>query len=300
MNINPLVSVIIPTHNRANLLPRSINSVLSQTYKNLECIVVDDGSNDNTHKVVADIKDDRLIFLQHDKNKNASVARNTGIKHAKGDLIAFLDDDDEWLPTKLEKQVPLIQSLTPDVGMVYCWMDYYDKNGKLISEVHPTLRGYIFPNVLDAQRIGGCPTLIVRREVIDLIGGFDESLPRGNDGDFIRRVCRKYEVDFIPEVLVKIYIKHCFKRISDNKEDSIRNIIKSLEIRFIKFEEDLNKYPREFASIYAMIGLRYSQIGEVKRSITNSVKAIMKSPLSGRVYFIILRSIKEIIYFRFI
>lgn len=295
MNINPLVSVIIPTHNRANLLPRSINSVLSQTYKNLECIVVDDGSNDNTHKVVADIKDDRLIFLQHDKNKNASVARNTGIKHAKGDLIAFLDDDDEWLPTKLEKQVPLIQSLTPDVGMVYCWMDYYDKNGKLISEVHPTLRGYIFPNVLDAQRIGGCPTLIVRREVIDLIGGFDESLQRSNDGDFIRRVCQKYEVDFIPEALVNIYIEHGYKRITSEEKQGIINAIRAETVKFEKFETELKKNPKQRSNIYTLIGLNYSKQRKWKLATKSYLNALCIFPLNKLLFKRILNSLSIIL-----
>ena len=129
----PLVSVIIPTRNRVEMLCRAVNSVLSQTFDNLECIVVDDESHDNTEKVINSFEDDRLKYFRHEKNKGASAARNTGIRQSKGGLIAFLDDDDEWIATKLEKQVPLLKGLPERFGMVYCWMDYYDANNKLVS-----------------------------------------------------------------------------------------------------------------------------------------------------------------------
>ena len=101
-------------------MKRAIQSVLEQTYYELECIVVDDASKDQTEEVISSFEDDRLRYFRHEKNKGASAARNTGIKHAKGELIAFLDDDDEWISTKLEKQVPFLQSLPESFGMVYC------------------------------------------------------------------------------------------------------------------------------------------------------------------------------------
>ncbi|MEA3350641.1 MAG: glycosyltransferase family 2 protein, partial [Chloroflexota bacterium] len=240
----PFVSVIVPTHNRADLLPRAIGSVLKQSYPRLECIVVDDAPDDSSEAVVAQFDDDRLVYLQHETNRGASAARNTGIAQAKGEMIAFLDDDDEWLPTKLEKQVPLLENAPPQVGMVYCWMDYYDR-GRLATEHHPTYRGYVFPHVLDGQRIGGCPTLLVRRSVFEDVGGFDESLVRGNDGDFIRRVCLNYDVDLIPEVLVKVYIGHSYKRITRHDEQGLWNDINSHRVKLVKFEKELQKYPKQ-------------------------------------------------------
>ena len=115
-----LVSTIIPTHNRSKMLNRSINSVLNQTYSAIECIVIDDGSTDNTVDVIETQKDDRLIYVSHKSNRGASAARNTGIRHSNGEYISFLDDDDEWLPTKLEKQVELLTNLPNKIGMVYC------------------------------------------------------------------------------------------------------------------------------------------------------------------------------------
>ena len=294
MKIPPFVSVIIPTYNRAALLPRAINSVLSQTYKKLVCIVVDDGSTDHTKEVVKSVKDDRIVYLRHKTNRQTSATRNTGIKHSRGELIAFLDDDDEWLPTKLEKQVRFIKSLPEKIGMVYCWMDYYDHNGKIIREVHPTLRGYVFPQVIDEQRLGGCPTLLVRREVIDDIVRFDESLPRGNDGDFIRRVCQKYEVDYVPEVLVKVHVGYGSKRISDNDKQSIKNAIKTQTVKFKKFELELRKLPKQKSNIYAIIAFHHSQLEEWKECLRNYIKAINTYPFSFKIYKHIRHSLKKV------
>jgi glycosyltransferase involved in cell wall biosynthesis len=293
----PLVSVIIPTHNRSDLLPKAICSVLRQTYTNLECIVVDDASTDDTERVVQQLADERLVYLRHETNQGASATRNTGIAHAKGDFIAFLDDDDEWLPTKLEKQVPHIQSLPASVGMVYCWMDYYDDQGRLVIEHHPTYRGYVFPYVLDQQRIGGCPTLLVRRPVIEKVGSFDESLPRGNDGDFIRRVCLKYEVDFIPEVLVKVRVGHGHERITSKLDtDGVWYAIKSQEIKLAKFKNELPKYPKQEANILASIGYYYSLLPDWKTCVHFFSRAVGKSATSRGVYAHMLRSLKNFHY----
>ena len=258
---NFLVSAIIPTHNRSRLLNRSINSVLNQTYSAVDCIVIDDGSTDNTTEVIDEIKDDRLIFFSHKSNKGASAARNTGIRNSNGEFIAFLDDDDEWLPTKLEKQVEILRNLPSKIGMVYCWMDYFE-NGKLIYEHHPKLRGSVFLEVLETQRLGGCPTLLVRKEVFDKIGLFDESLPRGNDGDFIRRVCREYEVDLVPEVLVKVHVDHGKKRISENDKVGLLNHIISQKHKLKVFRRELENFPLIRNRILKDIGDSYYRIGK--------------------------------------
>lgn len=279
-----LVSVILPTYNRAELLKRAIRSVLEQKYTDLECIIIDDASTDNTIHIMELFDDSRLIYLHHKNNLGTSAARNTGIAFAKGDLIAFLDDDDEWLPSKLEKQVPFIKSLPLEVGMIYCWINYYDDIGTLIKEHHPTYRGYIFPLVLDRQRIGGCPTLIVRREILKKVGGFDINLIRGNDGDFIRRVCLNYEVDFISEVLVKAHFNHGYKRISESDDLSIRSAIRGEIIKLIKFKNELSMYPNQTAHIYAKIAYNYNLLGDYKNCITFYRKAIKTSPISSNVY----------------
>jgi len=285
------VSVIIPTCNRSTLVTRAIESVLSQTYTDFECIIVDDASNDNTYEVVNSYSDDRLICFRHDTNLGASAARNTGIKHSKGNFIAFLDDDDEWLSTKLEKQVKLIRSLSDKVGMIHCWMDYFGQNGRIIKEHHSVLRGHVFPCVIDRQRMGGCPTLLVRRKVIERIGWFDESLPRGNDGDFIRRVCRQYEVDYVPEVLVKVYTNHGDERISDKNKKSIMNALKGQKIKLEKFSRELSQLPKQKANIYVYIGNHYAELGVISKALNNYLKAIYLVPYQKHLYKIFFRKL---------
>ena len=118
----PTGSVIIPTYNRARMVDRAIQSVLSQTYQDFEIIVVDDASTDNTQEVVKEcmFRDKRVRYIKHEKNKGGSAARNTGIKNEHGEYVGFLDSDDEWLPTKLEKQIELFRKRCNSVGAVYC------------------------------------------------------------------------------------------------------------------------------------------------------------------------------------
>ena len=122
--MKPLVSVVIPTWNRAGLIVRAINSVLSQTYSNWELIIVDDGSTDNTDEVVKKFQenDTRIRFIKHEKNSGGnSVPKNIGIKNAAGEYIAFLDSDDEYLPEKMEKQINLFnKSEIKNLGFVGC------------------------------------------------------------------------------------------------------------------------------------------------------------------------------------
>lgn len=286
-----LVTVVIPTHNRSDLLPRAIRSVLGQTYKNLECIVVDDASNDSTEQVVREFEDNRLIYLRHETSLHASAARNSGIKKARGEFLAFLDDDDEWLPQKLEKQLGLITSSSEQVGLVYCWLDCYEEE-QLVSQRHPKLRGNIFKHTLDRQPIGNSSTLLVRRAVIETVGGFDESLPRGNDGDFIRRICRDYEVDFVPKVLVKVYIGHKYERITSVDEKGLRNAIKGHSVKLIKFKEQLEKYPKQAASIHATIAYYHALLGEWKNCFKHFQIALLLAPASLPIYVKALKSLQ--------
>ncbi len=253
-------------------MKRAVQSVLDQSYSTLECIVVDDGSKDQTKEVINSFEDDRIKYFRHEKNKGASAARNTGIRHSKGGLIAFLDDDDEWIASKLEKQVPLINSLPERFGMVYCWMDYFD-NGKLVYEHHPVLRGDVFGQVIDKQRLGGCPTLLIRRSVMHEVGSFDELLLRGNDGDFIRRVCQKFLVDLVPQVLVKVQIGHSNKRISDNNSAGLRLHIHSQYIKLQKFRDVLRRYPGPLSSIYVEIAHSLAKLGEWEKALYFLIKA---------------------------
>ena len=278
-----LVSVIVPTYNRATLVSRAIESVLAQTYENFELIVVDDASTDDTEVVVRGYDDERVTYLCHRRNSRVSAARNTGIDYASGEYLAFLDDDDEWFPTKLERQLNHLEAADLTMGMVYCWMEYHDAETP-VRQYRPQLEGYIFEETVGGQPIGACSTLVVRNEVVDEVGGFDESLPRGNDGDFIRRVAREYEVEYVPEVLVRHYVDHEYERITDETSESIANAIKANEAKLKKFATELDEKPALKGAIYARLGLRHCQLGHYRTGARYHLKAVRQDPLNPEIY----------------
>ena len=260
----PLVSVIIPTYNRGELLTSAVKSVLEQTYTNIECIVVDDCSTDHS---IENLRvtlgyDNRLIIKTHEINLHASAARNTGIEIAKGNLIAFLDDDDIWLKEKLEKQVSLLLNSDNKVGLVYCWLEVF--NGKKsVSTLCPELEGDVFEECLAKQPLGNASTILVRSEVIKKIGLFDINLPRGNDGDFIRRIAQHYKVRVVKEILVRYYVSHHGNpRISLNTYKGINNSVFSQETKLKKFNAELQKMPLQHQQILISIGRGYLSIGK--------------------------------------
>ena len=184
-----MVSVIIPTFNRAALLKKAIASVLSQTYKDFELIVVDDGSEDNTAEVISCFAD-RMTYIRQ-KNKGPASARNVGIKKSQGDFIAFLDSDDWWERKKLAVQMSEMQR-NPDLFISHTQEIWY-KNERLLNQKkrHEKFHGYIFDKCLPLC-VASMSTVMVRRELFDRVGLFDESLPCCEDYDFWLRVSIKH------------------------------------------------------------------------------------------------------------
>ncbi len=285
-----LVSVVVTTYNRSELVTRAIDSVLDQTLDEFELIVVDDASEDDTSEVVRRYDDQRLEYVRHDTNRHLSAARNTGIDRAEGQYIAFLDDDDEWLPTKLERQVELFESGAPSLGLVYCWMNHYDGED-VIKRYRPSLSGDIFPETLGGQPLGNGSTLLIRSAVFDDISGFDESLRRGIDGDFIRRVCRSYNIDYVPEVLVRYHIGHESNRITATDRKGIENAIRGQRTKLKKFESELERYPTRRAAILSKLGWRYGQLGDWSASGVHFLRALRADPTAAEIYWSVARTV---------
>lgn len=269
--IEPIVSVIVPTHNRAEMLKRAIKSVLAQTWKGeFELIIVSDGSNDNTEEIVQSFEDSRIRFLKHENIRGASAARNTGLRKAKGEYIAFLDDDDEWMSNKLEVQMPVIENSRQEIGLVYAWMEYF-RDGKSDHVNMPDLRGDVFVEMLDKQAIGGCPTIIIKKEVIDKVGYFDETLLRGNDGNYWRRISKHFHVDYVPEVLAKINIGHGDRLSLMNSPTS--NRILAYEKRLKIYSVEFDKHQAKKMNVLLYMGHDYLCMFEIKCAISCFLKA---------------------------
>lgn len=185
-NYKPLVSTIIPTYKRANMLPRAIDSVLNQTYGNIEIIVVDDNNPDSLDRKNVEIlmekysADSRVRYLKHNKNKNGSVARNTGIKNAKGKYVCFLDDDNYFYKEKVEKQIDYLQK-HPEYKAVYCGLKREDMEQISSQEGDLTFEQLSGTNIIDTNMI------LMERSIILQFGGWDERLKRNQDVSFMLR-----------------------------------------------------------------------------------------------------------------
>lgn len=204
----PKVSVVIPTYNRGHLIQKSINSVLNQTYRNIELIVVDDCSTDNTEAVVKEIKDERFIFLKSSERMGPSVARNKGIENATGELVAFQDSDDEWYIDKLEKQIELLLVSPNDVAAVYCGIEFFDvTTGYKIGE---DLREIDFKKAYKEGFLytPWTQTVLIKKNVLDEVGYFDERLLAAEDTELAIRVSRKYKYAFVKGPLIRIGKNH--------------------------------------------------------------------------------------------
>ncbi|MBW2991803.1 glycosyltransferase [Candidatus Woesearchaeota archaeon] len=194
-----LVSVIIPAYNSARFICEAIDSVLAQSYKNFEIVVVDDGSTDDTKKVLKKYKNKIRYIYQ--ENKKQAAARNKGIENSKGELIAFLDADDTWMKDKLKLQVPLFEE---DVGLVYGGICLFDgKKVKPGIHTNEFVKGRVFKELLMANFICAS-SVIIRKECIDKVGMFKEGISYFGVEDYHMwlKVCHTYKADYIKEPIL--------------------------------------------------------------------------------------------------
>jgi len=205
--MEPLISVILPTYNRANLLANSIQSVLTQTFHQLELLIIDDNSSDCTKKIVQKFqkKDERVIYIKINNNIGAAAARNVGINNSKGKFIAFQDSDDIWKKDKLQKQFQVFQAY-PQTGVVYSRYKIFKNNKVLIRPKDSNLiQGKIHIYLLQGNFI---PIhSLIRREILIKFKGFDESLPRFQDWDLWLKISKDYNFSFTRQILVDVFQK---------------------------------------------------------------------------------------------
>lgn len=271
------ISVIIPVFNREKKISRAINSVLDQTYKPLEIIVVDDGSIDKTANILRSYSG--KIKVIHQKNSGVSAARNNGIKNSSGEWISLLDSDDEWLPNKLQLEVDYINK-NPNIKILQT-EEIWIRNGKQINpkKYHKKKAGDIFKKSLELCLVSPS-AVIFKRSLFDEIGDFDEELPVCEDYDYWLRTSLKYPVGLVNEFGIKKYGGHSdqlsqkywgmdrfriqsLEKLLDNelldnakKKLVLKTLLKKLDILMIgskkrgKDVSDLTKKINEYSNIY--------------------------------------------------
>jgi glycosyltransferase involved in cell wall biosynthesis len=204
----PRVSVVIPTHNRAEYIQQALDSVFAQSYSDYEVIVVDDGSTDGSAALLKPLVERGAIRYEQQTQSGVSAARNRGIALALGEYVAFLDSDDLWLPDKLAKQVTLLEGL-PELGFVHCLFEKFDEARGVELGLRDTsaYRGQIYPQLLmEWNTLMATPCMLMRKDVLDEVGGYDEAMRWGEDLDLWRRIAQRYPVDLVNEVLVRVRV----------------------------------------------------------------------------------------------
>ncbi len=292
--MDPLVSVIIPTYNRPKYLKRCIDSVLNQTYKNIEIFVVDD-NNPNTD---ARIETEKLMFeyasfsnviyLKHAQNKNGSAARNTGWREASGVYITYLDDDDEIEKTKIQKQVDCLEKLDNSWGACYTGYKLIKEHGgNQVSSEKRSGNCYI-DALMRTMFMGSGSNLFLRKSVVDEIGGYDESFQRNQDIEFLVRVLEHYKLAYVDESLLTIYQE------GERASRSFEKIDEYTKHYLNVFQNRINALAEsDRQRVVAVISLERCRVAFYKKKYKAGLKILSENKVEFKY---IIRYIKYILY----
>ena len=270
----PLVSVVIPTYKRSNLVLRAVNSVLIQSYSNYEIIIIDDNvegseqQKNTKRKIEKNFNDFRIQYHTNKKSLGGGGSRNEGIKKSNGEYIAFLDDDEDWLPQKLSKQIELFSGSTSEVGAIDTgFYSISEKNEKIY--ISPEMQGWILEDLLmKNKRAPKLSTLICKKKILETVGGFDAKLKSRQDLDLYIRLSKVCEFQSIDEPL------------ANKRFDAAERISTNLNSKLQGYELIYEKYYKEFKlrpNIHANYLLKHSKKFIEAKKYFHAIKKIFHS-----------------------
>lgn len=272
----PKVSVVIPAYNAMTYLPISVESVLRQTFTDFEVLIINDGSLDHIMEWASGITDQRVRLISQE-NQGVSAARNTGIAQAQGDYVAFLDADDLWEPTKLEKQLRCLED-NPAVGLVYTWTALIDEFGKPTGRVFAShAEGDIWKQLIENDMISTGSSTMLRRSCFETVGVFDRSLAFAEDFDMWLRIAARYPLTVVKEPLT-LYRQHS-NNTTKNRQKMSQGLRAVIEKAFQSVPLDL-LYLRNRAYASIFLGLAWLAIdeGDYKKAIHFRNQALLHHP----------------------
>lgn len=290
---SPLVSVIIPTYNRAQSIAAAVESVQAQTYSKWELLVVDDGSSDDTASVISALasEDGRIQFIPLPANRGQSAARNEGARRASGQYLAFLDSDDRWLPEKLTKQVEVFSRASEKVAIVYTGSHFVSEDGSRSREKHARESGSLFDKELAYNPIGTPSRVMIRKDCFWECGGFDETFRSHEDWDLWIRVTEKYDVEALDEPLME-YVES-----SDSMSLNPAKLIDGYETLWKKHR--LLERSRSLTAIhYLRLGHRLYYYAAKKEGREYLSKAFRSAPWNLKNILIPLLSLLPVFWYR--
>ncbi len=277
----PKVSVIIPTHNREKYISRALESVLGQTFRDYEIIVVDDGSTDSTPDILKSFNG-RIKYVCQRK-QGSGAARNRGIQEAKGEYIAFLDSDDYWVPEKLEEQVKVLDA-HKNVGIVYARMPIVNEKGERLGTKPAGVSGRNFKELLEVWGDIPTSTVLTRRECFDRAGMFDTTLITMQDIDMWLRIARHYDLHEIENKVLAYYFRHS-GQITQNRVKVYLGLV-NIYTKLLNTYDDIPKelMIRRIASNQYTLSREYYFEGMYADSLKNVAGAIKRHPLVGAFF----------------
>lgn len=257
---NPIFSVIIPTYNREKIIQRAIDSVVQQTFKDFELIIVDDGSIDETKRIVETYGDERLIYV-YKENGGQNSALNRGLEVARGKYIAFCDSDDEWLPDKLLKTYEKYKT-DDEISVVY-HLTGIKSNGLLELARNDVLEGWIYKEVLTQGYLTSPTFLSCKKECFDTIGKFDLNVINCQDDDLCFNLCKYFKVGLVKEVLGIYYAD-----VSNRKSDMKKTAADSFLFLWNKHESEMMEVcgKEQTAEKFYEASCKYLLVGEQKKA----------------------------------
>lgn len=272
-----LVSVVTPTYRQSDLLERAIKSVLNQTYKNIEMLVVNDNENDNpfsqkVKEIVNRFDDPRLKLILQDRHINGAAARNAGIQAANGEYIAFLDDDDYWAKEKIERQIAVISNLDDSWGGVTC-RNVAIKNGKVCAALSTLKDGDVCKDILLRLVNISTDCILLRRKYLDETGYFDTSLRRHQEIQLLSFFTRKYKIKMVNDFLVYVDANDSDNQPSVEKMEQIKkDFFKSVSPIMSSFSD---KEQRQIKAMHQFeLGILQARSGKRKEGIKRCMAAI--------------------------
>jgi glycosyltransferase involved in cell wall biosynthesis len=284
------ISVVVTSYNYGAFIKEAVDSILSQTFASFEIIIIDDGSSDNTRAILSKFNDPRIIYC-YQENQGQPKAKNRGIRESSGELIAFLDADDVWLPSKLAKQVALFAK--PEVGVVYSRRKWIDSSGKIISGNERVLRkGWILDDIF-VDNFVCFSSSVVRRSYLEQVGYFDESLPMGIDYDLWIRLACMCKFNFVDEPLVFYRTGHANLSKNTMKRYECAQTIMRKNLSDPKVRGAMSWWVPNlaWADTWSNFGVYLASVGDYKASIYYNCKAALKYPIYLPVYKRLLKSL---------
>lgn len=271
---HPKISVITPTYNRHDLLPRAIESVLAQTFQDWEMIIVDDCPEHPAEDIVVHYDDKRIRYICHEKNSGGAIARNTAMSASLGEYFCFIDDDDEWPPYALSTLYDAVRNTPREVGFVFGAVENVYPDGKIeISTVPEGIADYHERALSKFNGFIG-QTLIVKREVYETVGGWDPIYPSHQEIEWIIRITKEYKGLGLNKPLVRIFMEGGHVRIGNQ----VRKRIMGREMILEKHKEEFLARPKVLARHLFQLGLWYRQSGDTATAMRRIGRAFYLDP----------------------